>query len=864
MKAMQFVALFGLGAIGGLGLACSAPPDPGRGAERTALSRASLESAAAMSSVLPSGDTTELALTDAPVQPASLGGTRSPLYVGNCYYGNIAVLGVPGDQLWLDSGGWCTQGLAFDAAGNLYYAEGFWYMDNYIMKRDLSGHLQLFAAGGLIGGFSASSPESLATDSRGNLYVVGAGANYVVKVDSSGAQSELPTQGLTDARGIAVDLRDNVFISSNGTDEVLKVDPTGTQTVFAQVPAPLALVFDDDGSLFAGTAAGDIFKIDRAGNRTLFSPGAEATIQILPMYMASDGRDLFVSDVLGTNNVIRVDGRGMRSVLPGGASINAPTGLAFCRGAACSVPDLLLESAYEMLIPPLYAWGKDPNNWVFGSILGGDANKGTDLGDQPAINELQEFRTVAPDNSYTNEKWSTNIEGVSRCNLALAAREGGAQAVARRAELRFLRGFYYFELAKVFGPSVPWVDEGGTVECSSTAAPFDIRDKVEADFRFAADHLPAVSESAGRVNSWAAKAFLAKLLLFRQRFQEAKDLFDEIIAEGRTTTGIKYALHRQFERNFDAAYDNGAESVFAQQADLNGGTNNRANPGYTLAFPYGNGWCCGFFQPSQSLVNSFKVDASGRPLFDPDHRSFPFNARDVKSDQGIPSDQPFTPEAEPLDPRLDWTVGRRGIPYLDWGPHPGMAWIRDQSYGGPYSPIKNVFRSADFEAVPPRAGAYNGWANASTTNYNFIRFADVLLMAAECEVEVGSLDRARHYVNQVRRRADHSRVKAADGTDAANYRIRTYPSFPSRKFAREAVRFERKLELAMEGHRFFDLIRWGGKYASKELNDGYLGHEGQHRWQFADAYFDPQLNSYAPFPQASPTGGNGRTCANGQ
>jgi len=141
-----------------------------------------------------------------------------------------------------------------------------------------------------------------------------------------------------------------------------------------------------------------------------------------------------------------------------------------------------------------------------------------------------------------------------------------------------------------------------------------------------------------------------------------------------------------------------------------------------------------------------------------------------------------------------------------------------------------------------------GWAPGSILNYNLMRFADVLLMAAECEVELGNLITALNYVNQVRVRAGNSHVQNGD-RDAANYQIGTYPSFPDQQYAREAVRFERKLELAMEGHRFFDLVRWGEDYASQELNYGYLSHESSHRWHFSGAYFDPCLQ-YFTIPQS--------------
>jgi hypothetical protein len=265
-----------------------------------------------------------------------------------------------------------------------------------------------------------------------------------------------------------------------------------------------------------------------------------------------------------------------------------------------------------------------------------------------------------------------------------------------------------------------------------------------------------------------------------------------------------------------------------------------------LNFPYNNGsgdmpgGCCGFYQPSQDLVNAYRVDADGLPFLTN------WFAKDVKNDQGLkyPADA-FTPETDPLDARLDWTVGRRGIPYLDWGPHQGQNWIRDQSNGGPYSPKKNVF----YKSQQGKLTDATFWTSGVVaTNYNIIRFADVLLMSAEAEVEVGSLDRARELVNRVRARAADPAgwVKKSDGTPAANYKVGTYPAFPSQDYARTAVRFERRLELAMEGHRFFDLVRWG--IAAETLN-AYIAREKTRRTYLANATFKAGTNEYFPIPQ---------------
>jgi starch-binding outer membrane protein, SusD/RagB family len=223
-----------------------------------------------------------------------------------------------------------------------------------------------------------------------------------------------------------------------------------------------------------------------------------------------------------------------------------------------------------------------------------------------------------------------------------------------------------------------------------------------------------------------------------------------------------------------------------------------------------------------------------------------FDDQDVKNDEGILSDQPFTPDQSNLDSRLDWTVGRRGIYYWDFGIHPGFAWIRDQAYGGPYSPKKHVYAKKDENTLTSSSNP-----RITAKNFSIIRFDDVLLMAAEAEIEAGDLEVAKGYVNRVRERAANpvSWVKSNISTgDPANahYVVGTWKDpWTDKQRARDAVRFERRLEFAMEEYRFYDLVRWG--IADQVLNK-YISKEKLHRTYLNTAVFQKGRNEYFPVP----------------
>jgi len=523
------------------------------------------------------------------------------------------------------------------------------------------------------------------------------------------------------------------------------------------------------------------------------------------------------------------------------------------------------EAGVEKLLIGTYAaldgidignWEVDPSNWVYGSVAGGEAHKGSNGADQPGINPIATFN-IDPSNGFINLKWRAMYEGITRANSVLsvlAVAEGISESDKQRiaAEARFLRGHYYFELKKMFN-MVPWIDE--TTTEFNQPNNVDIWPNIEADFMFAFDNLPNTQAQVGRANKWAAASYLGKAYLYQHKYAEAKNMFDQVITSGVTSNGLTYGLVDRFKDNFDASTDNNKESIFAVQMVANDGTNtiSNANMGQMLNFPYNSPFrCCGFYQPTLDLANSYQTTPQGLPLVDS------YNADPLKSDQGITSDKAFVPDEQTVDPRLDWTVGRRGIPFLDWGLHPGDSWIREQSTAGPYSAKKHIY----WQATAYTYSDQSSWAPGSAINVVIIRFADVLLMAAEAEAQLGNLEQAQEYVNRVRARAArpenivHTYVDPEEPLEgftdepAANYNVASYPAgyFAGlgKDEALEAIYFERKLELALEGHRFFDLVRWGK--AAEELN-AFFDYEGNILPDVEGGLFKAGKNEYFPIPQ---------------
>ena len=485
------------------------------------------------------------------------------------------------------------------------------------------------------------------------------------------------------------------------------------------------------------------------------------------------------------------------------------------------------------------SWGASIQNWTYGSAASDDAYKGSEETDQITVNAIERW-DVLTDNNYPADKWKLCLGmGTFRCNdilriIGLTTLDPEVEAEFR-AEARFLRALYTFEAWLVFGDKIPILTletieaAGGDASKITNDNPAHaVLNQIVDDLTYAAGILPHRQSDPGRPTKWAAKALAARAYLQELNYAEAKPLLQEIIDGGG------FELMPNFLDNYEIANNNNKESIFEIQANVNDGAccSGNAEMGIGLNWPHGSdiGMCCGFHTPSQNLVNAYRVDANGLPMFDT------FQVTDLANDQGVASEATFVPFTDEVDPRLDWTVSRRGIPYRDWGINRGRDWCRNQPWGGPNMPASKPFF---WQSERYSLSTTTGWMTGNNANnYRYIRYTHVLLWRAECAAFESDLPTARTYVNMIRDRADNEVVMGkvlinqlppsvypwGPGTDdgdylvsnasidwsqpAANYKIGQYPAFASPEEAMRAVQWEIRLEFATEGMRFFDLRRW--------------------------------------------------------
>lgn len=524
---------------------------------------------------------------------------------------------------------------------------------------------------------------------------------------------------------------------------------------------------------------------------------------------------------------------------------------------AYSRPEEMVTAAYASLGNCWYTYPF--NLWPYGDVSSDDCLKGGSGTTDTGYHAMEIWSSLTSTPGELDELWYRLYCNISRCNRALLSLEQygnnvlGAETTAIRiGEVKFLRAHNYFKLITMFR-QVPWIDEivqeAGTHEQirNDEFTYYELFDKVIQDFKDAYDALPEEQTDGGRTNKIAAASYLAKCYLTlawgdgyeatnginfinEEYMQKVIDYTDDVV-------NSQYGYLEDFGDIFLPEYKNSKESIFAIQCSDyqdDNTTFGRANWSNMLNGCWGI-WSCGwdFHKPSQNLVNAFKTK-DGLPMFDDynDQIAYPIN--------GVTTNQKW-------DPRLFHTVGMPTFPY---------------KYETEYTLTTNNSRTPNtygyytsMKEVPQRSKGetYNGSWQAFAMNDYVFRYTDVMLMRAEALVELNRLNEARTIINDIRQRAANSINKHI--SYAANQcEIALYPTsyFQDKETARKCLRWERRLEMAMENGRYFDLKRWG--IASETLNayfksESHSSYEGQSYAQYYnDAYYTAEKNEFYPIP----------------
>lgn len=420
------------------------------------------------------------------------------------------------------------------------------------------------------------------------------------------------------------------------------------------------------------------------------------------------------------------------------------------------------------------------NEWFIGDIVSDDALKGgQNISDMPEVYAMENFKTNSS-NAFLLKYYRAQFMGVSRCNLAIQEiPKMPASVIDARlqdrlvGEVKFLRAMYYLKLVRVFGgvPKVDFVVDSSSKWKQPRASADDIYSLIIEDLIDAEKKLWKKSEydatDLGRATKGAAQAMLLKAYLQTHNYTEAEKWGQAIIDQAEM--GNEYSLFANYQDNFKLINENGVESVFEIQymeegtsdyGDGNGFTRGTYAPILTRSrsSQLGGGW--GFNKPTQNLYNEFE-------------------SADPRRDVTI-----LNPTAAQIEnPELEIYLGSRYV-------------------ANKYTMMTDGAGNSIFPLNHPSRGPINK---------KEIRYADVLLMYAEACAETGNTVQAKWALEEVRARARNGAA--------------ILPAFPAyngyvdnKTDLVKAIRHERRVELAMEGHRWFDLCRWG---VAKEVMDAY-------------------------------------------
>ena len=524
---------------------------------------------------------------------------------------------------------------------------------------------------------------------------------------------------------------------------------------------------------------------------------------------------------------------------------------------AFSDPESMVNSAYAMLGD---CWYQFPFNlWPYGDVTSDDCLKGGSGGNDTDYHPFEVWTNLTSTIGPLDELWYRLYAAVSRCNRALVSLEkngndklGEATTRERIAEVKFLRAHFYYKLITVFR-KIPWIDEevfktNAQEQTHNDAFTYEqLFDKIIADFKLAYDVLPEIQKEGGRINKIAAASYLAKCYLqlaWGDGYEKTTgishikaDYMQKVVDYTDVVSKSRYGYLEDYGDIFLPEYKNSKESIFSIQCSDykdDNTTFGRGNWSNTLNGCWGI-WSCGwdFHKPSQNLVDAFKT-RNGLPEFDD------FDKTPAHPVNGQPNTQKW-------DPRLFHTVGMPTFPYKYEKEYTlTKDNSRNPSAYGYYTSLKEVPQRSKGET-------YNNPWQAFAMNEYMFRYTDVMLMRAEALIETGRLADAKAIINAIRQRAANS-VNKHIAYAADQCEIALYPDsyFQDKATARKCLRWERRLELAMEHERFFDLRRWGiasetlNRYFKNEVNSEYDG--TKFAQYYKDARFTPGKNEFFPVP----------------
>ncbi len=497
---------------------------------------------------------------------------------------------------------------------------------------------------------------------------------------------------------------------------------------------------------------------------------------------------------------------------------------------------------------------------------------GSNPSDGEPFHILEKHATVMTTDWPYNDIWNRFYKYLSRISLSLdmlaVADQDNTVIQQRTAEMKFLRAYGHFQLKRLF-KHIPFVNKPNMQEddynnLTNTEYTNDEGwQQIINDLEDAYAVLPVTQAEKGRPTKAACAAFLAKVYLYKAYRQDDANTnqvtsindadLQKVVEYTAPALYANYGLENDLHNNFrpEEQYENGKESIWAIQYSKNDGTvYGNLNFSYRLivpCIPKVHDAGCDFYKPSVNLVNAYRTNSDGLPYLD--------NVPATVTDYEVGS-------AQTVDPRLFETVGVPGTPYM-FNPNFMMAktntWSRS---GGMYGYYVSLKQNVD----PALTDSYlfvcdNQWA--SSMNRIVFRYADVLLMRAEALAQLGQTTEAIALVNQVRSRAmamtTNSVVANYPNKYGVHYAIGKYNGTYSKDETMKIVKMERRLELAMESERFFDLVRWGD--AATVINRFYTT-ESEKMNFLSGSLFTANKNEYLPIPDDQMKAANGHYTQN--